>query len=146
MPSFCWSLTRARFPRTIPSLLSEFVAHTSPEIIEKNMGWTRGQFDELPPTELYIFEAPLPDSLEAEKRFLGENLETENKYTFKMAAMEPTKKTSGGEARIVDSTVFPVSKGIAAAMVTIRPGGYSRDALAPECERVAILDQGARGA
>lgn len=104
-------------------LLSEFVAHTSPEIIEKNMGWTRGQFDELPRTELYIFEAPLPDSLEAEKRFLGANLETENKYTFKMAAMTPTKKTAGGEARIVDSTVFPVSKGIAAAMVTIRPGG-----------------------
>jgi oxalate decarboxylase len=103
-------------------LLSEFLAHTSPEIIQKNMGWTREQFDELPPTELYIFEAPLPDSLEAEKRFLGEHLETENKYTFKMTAMQPTKKTVGGEARIVDSTVFPVSKGIAAAMVTLKPG------------------------
>ena len=104
-------------------LLSEFVAHTPPEIVRKNMGWTRTQFDQLPPTELYIFEAPLPDSLEAERRFLGENLETENKYTFRMAAMQPTKKTAGGEARIVDSTIFPVSKGIAAAMVTIRPGG-----------------------
>lgn len=103
-------------------LLSEFLAHTPPEIIQKNMGWTREQFDQLPPTELYIFEAPLPDSLEAEKRFLGEHLETENNYTFKMTAMQPTKKTAGGEARIVDSTVFPVSKGIAAAMVTLKPG------------------------
>jgi oxalate decarboxylase len=103
-------------------LLSEFLAHTSPEIVEKNTGWPRAQFDKLPPTELYIFEASLPDSLEAEKRFLGENLETENNYTFKMTAMQPTKKTAGGEARIVDSTVFPVSKGIAAAMVTLKPG------------------------
>ena len=103
-------------------LLSEFVAHTPPEVIQQNMGWNRQQFDKLPETELYIFPADQPGSLEAEKRFLGENLETENKYTFKMAAMNPTKKTDGGEVRIVDSTVFPVSTGIAAAMVTIKPG------------------------
>jgi oxalate decarboxylase len=103
-------------------LLSELLAHTSPEILQKNTSWPRAQFDKLPPTELYIFEASLPDSLEAEKRFLGENLETENKYTFKMNAMQPTMKTAGGEARIVDSTNFPVSKGIAAAMVTLKPG------------------------
>jgi oxalate decarboxylase len=103
-------------------LLSEFLAHTPPEIVQKNMGWPRAQFDKLPETQLYIFEAPLPDSLEAEKRFLGESLETVNRYTFKMSAMPPTKKTAGGEVRIVDSTVFPVSKGVAAAMVTLRPG------------------------
>ena len=103
-------------------LLSEFLAHTSPEILQKNTSWPRAQFDKLPPTELYIFEASLPDSLEAEKRFLGENLETENNYTFKMTSIQPTKKTAGGEARIVDSTVFPVSKGIAAAIITLKPG------------------------
>jgi oxalate decarboxylase len=103
-------------------LLSEFAVHTPPEIIQKNMGWSREQFDKLPQTQLYIFEAPLPDSLEAERRFLGKYLETENKYTFKMAAMPATQKNGGGEARIVDSTVFPVSKGIAAAMVTLKPG------------------------
>jgi oxalate decarboxylase len=104
-------------------LLSEFVAHTSPELIHKNMGWSRQEFDQLPPTELYIFEAPLPGPLEDDKRFLGENLETEKQYTFKMAAMPPTQRTSGGEARVVDSTNFPVAKNIAAAMVTIKPGG-----------------------
>jgi oxalate decarboxylase len=104
-------------------LLSEFVAHTSPEILQKNMGWSRQEFDQLPPTELYIFEAPLPGPLEDDRRFLGENLETETKYTFKMASMAPTQKTAGGEARVVDSTNFPVAKNIAAAMVTIKPGG-----------------------
>jgi oxalate decarboxylase len=104
-------------------LLSEFLAHTDPEIIQKNMGWSRQNFDELPPTELYIFEAPLPGPLEDDQRFLGEHLETEKKYTFKMGSMAPTQKTAGGEVRVVDSSNFPVATNIAAAMVTIKPGG-----------------------
>lgn len=104
-------------------LLSEFLAHTPPEIIEKNMGWDRQEFDQLPPTELYIFDAPLPGPLEDDKKFLGEFLETETKYTFKMAAMPPTQKTAGGETRVVDSGNFPIAAKIAAAMVTIEPGG-----------------------
>jgi oxalate decarboxylase len=104
-------------------LLSEFLAHTPPEVVEKNTGWKRQEWDQLPPTELYIFEAPLPGSLEADKRFLGRFLETENRYTFKMGSMKPTSQSASGEVRIVDSSNFPVAKNIAAAMVTIKPGG-----------------------
>jgi len=104
-------------------LLSEFLARTPPEILQKNTGWSRQVFDQLPPTELYIFEAPLPGRLEDDKRFLGPNLETKIKYTFKMASMPPTGKSAGGETRVVDSTNFPVALNIAAAMVTIKPGG-----------------------
>jgi oxalate decarboxylase len=104
-------------------LLSEFLAHTSPDLVQKNMGWSRQVFDKLPATELYIFEAPLPASLEEDRRFLGKYLETETKYTFRMAAMDPTQKTAGGETRVVDSSNFPVATGIAGAMVTIKPGG-----------------------
>jgi oxalate decarboxylase len=104
-------------------LLSEFLAHTSPELIQKNTSWPRQAFDQLPATELYIFEAPLPGPLEDDKRFLAEHLETKIDYTFKMAAMQPTQKTAGGETRVVDSTNFPVATNIASAMVTIKPGG-----------------------
>jgi oxalate decarboxylase len=104
-------------------LLSEFLAHTSPDIVQKNMGWSRQVFNQLPATELYIFEAPLPGPLEDDRRFLGENLETKIKYTFKMASMPPTMKTAGGETRVVDSTNFPIALNIAAAMVTIKTGG-----------------------
>ena len=103
-------------------LLSEFLAHTSPEIVQKNTGWSRKTFDELPATELYIFEAPLPGPLEDDRRFLGANLETVNRYTFKMTSMQPTFSTSGGEVRIVDSSNFPIARNIAAAMVTLKPG------------------------
>jgi oxalate decarboxylase len=104
-------------------LLSEFLAHTLPEVVEKNTGWKRPEWDQLPATELYIFEAPLPGSLEADKRYLGRFLETENLYTFKMGSMKPTSQSANGEVRIVDSSNFTVAKNIAAAMVTIKPGG-----------------------
>ena len=39
-----------------------------------------------------------------------------------MAAMQPTLSSPGGDARVVDSTNFPISSSIAAAMVTIKPG------------------------
>ena len=43
-------------------------------------------------------------------------------YTFKTATMAPTRTTAGGEVRIVDSSNFPVSTRIAAAIVTLKPG------------------------
>jgi oxalate decarboxylase len=103
-------------------LLSEFLAHIPPEVIQKNMGWTRQEWDQLPPTQLYIFPAEQPGPLDADKRFLGENLETENQYTFKMSRMKPTTTATGGNVKVVDSTVFPISTKIAAAQVTLKPG------------------------
>jgi oxalate decarboxylase len=100
-------------------LVSEFLAYTSPELVKKNTGWSRETIDKLPKKELYIFDSTPPASLADDKRFLGEHLETKNRYTFKMAAMKPTLSSPGGDARVVDSTNFPISTGIAAAMVTI---------------------------
>jgi len=40
-----------------------------------------------------------------------------------MKAMAPTKSSQGGEVRIVDSSCFPPSTHIAAALVTLKPGG-----------------------
>ncbi len=105
-------------------LVSEFLAHTPPEVVKKNMGWDRQQWDKLPPTQLYIFPAELPGTLEADKRFMGEHLETEKQYTFKgMSTLKPAAENAGGAARIVDSRNFPVSRNVAAAMVTLKPGG-----------------------
>jgi oxalate decarboxylase len=103
-------------------LLSEFLAHIPPEIVQKNMGWTRQEWNQLPPTQLYIFPAELPGPLEDDKRFLGANLETQNQYTFKLSAMAPTTTNKGGEVRVVDSANFPISANIAAAQVNLKPG------------------------
>lgn len=103
-------------------LISEFLAHTSPDLVAKSTGWSKATIAQLPKEQLYIFPAELPGPLEGDQQALGEHRETTNKYTFKMAAMPPTTATASGEARIVDSTNFTISKKIAAAMLTIRPG------------------------
>jgi oxalate decarboxylase len=104
-------------------LLSETLAHTPPEIVRKNMGWTRREWETLPETELYIFPSNVPGPLEADKGFLGEHLDTATQYTFHgMSTMPPTYETAGGSIRIVDSGNFGVSQNIAAALVTLKPG------------------------
>jgi oxalate decarboxylase len=105
-------------------LISEWVAHTPPEILTKNSNLDQSAIAKLPTNELYIFPADLPRSLAQDRAAVGEkSAGSGTQYTFKMEAMSPTKKSSGGEVRIVDSRNFQVSKNIASALVTVKPGG-----------------------
>jgi oxalate decarboxylase len=66
----------------------------------------------------------LPGSLEDDKRGVGgKAVESKIDYTFRMASMKPTKENDGGSVRVVDSSNFPASKAVAAALVTVKPGG-----------------------
>jgi oxalate decarboxylase len=102
-------------------LLSETVAHTPRNVLAKNFGLDKNALAKLPKDELYIFPAKLPPSLAEDKAAIGgQRVESPVRYTFKMSTMEPTRKTPGGEVRIVDSRNFPVN--IASALVTLKPG------------------------
>ena len=104
-------------------LLSEFVAHTPRNVLMKNFGLGKDAIAKLPKQELYMFPAALPLSLAQDKAAVGgRRVESPIQYTFKMSAMTPTRKTPGGEVRIVDSRNFPVSKNVASALVTLKPG------------------------
>jgi oxalate decarboxylase len=105
-------------------LLSEWVAHTPPDVLSKNFGLPESALKNLPTSFLYIFPADLPKSLAEDKAAVGgQKVQSPIQYTFKMEAMAPTRRTTGGEIRIVDSHNFPVSKNVATAMNTIKPGG-----------------------
>ncbi len=105
-------------------LLSEWVARTPPEVLEKNFRLDRSEIEKLPTSEMFIFPAALPGTLAQDKTAVGgPQVESHINYTFKMQGMAPTKSTAGGEVRIVDSHNFPPSKSIAAGIVTLKPGG-----------------------
>jgi len=105
-------------------LLSEWIAHTPPEVLAKNTGLDARVFEKTPGAPLYIFPGKVPGSLEQDKAEIGgEAVASRYQYTFKLKSMAPTKETKGGSVRIVDSRNFPVSKHIAAALVTVKPGG-----------------------
>ena len=105
-------------------LLSDWLAHTPPEVIAKNFKLPESALHNLPDDELYIFPGTIPGSVEDDKRAVGgKAVESKVDYTFRMEAMKPTVANDGGEVRIVDSSVFGASKAIAAALVRIKPGG-----------------------
>lgn len=105
-------------------LLSEWVAHTPGLVLSKNFGLPKTALAKLPTDSMYIFPADLPKTLEQDRSAVGgQSVRSPIQYTFKMASMAPTKRTAGGEVRIVDSHNFPASQNMAAAMVTVKPGG-----------------------
>jgi oxalate decarboxylase len=104
-------------------LISEFVAHVPPDILTKNSRLSPSDIAKLPKEQLYIFPAPLPQSLAADRAAIGSSHLAPQQYTFKMTSMAPTVKNAGGEVRIVDSSNFPVSTSIAAGLLRIKPGG-----------------------
>jgi len=104
-------------------LLTDWLHHTSPEVLSKNFDVPASTFARVPPKELFIFERPLPRPLAEEKRAVEEITGgVPNSFAFFTRKMAPTKVTKGGEVKIVDAKNFPASN-IAAAIVTLKPGG-----------------------
>jgi oxalate decarboxylase len=104
-------------------LLSDSVSHIPPEVLAKNFGVSEQALKNVPKQELFIFQAPLPESLETDKRVAaGAAGKSTRDFAFKTMEMPVTKRTKGGEVRIVDSNQFKVST-TAMAMVTVHPGG-----------------------
>ena len=105
-------------------LLSEWIAHTPPEVLMKNFGLDREALAKLPTEALYIFPGAVPANTVAQdqEEIGGSAVASPKQHTFKLKSMAPTKSTKGGEVRIVDSRNFPLSTHVAAALVTLKPG------------------------
>ena len=105
-------------------LLSDWMAHTPKDVLAKNFGVPEKAFDKLPSKELFIFQAAVPGPLEADRKAAaGARGLSSQDFAFRTLQMPLTKRTRGGEVRIVDSSQFKASKNIAAAIVTVHPGG-----------------------
>jgi oxalate decarboxylase len=104
-------------------LLSDSVAHLPHEVLSKNFGVGEGAFANLPRQELFIFQTDVPGGLEADQKAAAGALgKSPQDFAFRTMAVPPTKHTTGGEVRIVDSRNFKVST-TAMALVTVHPGG-----------------------
>jgi len=105
-------------------LLSDWMAHTPPEIVAKNFGTSQKAIATLPRKELFIFQSEVPGPLEEDRRRAAGALgPSPIDFAFRTMNMPPTKRNKGGEVRIIDSSNFKIATTIAAAIVTVRPGG-----------------------
>jgi oxalate decarboxylase len=104
-------------------LITDWLSHTPKEVLGKNFNVPPSTFDKVPKKELFIFQAELPGDLKAEQAQAAEGTGTVPKsFDFKASTMKPTKVTRGGNVKIIDSKIFPVTP-ISAAIVTLKPGG-----------------------
>ena len=102
-------------------LLSDWFKHIPPEVLAKNFNVPVSTFAHLPsPKDEYIFAGKLPGNVASESPKKGKK--STQKFTHRMMQQSPII-SAGGEVRITDSSNFPVSKTIAAALVEIAPGG-----------------------
>jgi oxalate decarboxylase len=100
--------------------ISDWFAHTPKDVLSANFGVPESAFANIPSNQLYIYQAEVPGPLESQK--------IQSPYgtiplSFKHQLLAQTPiKTPGGSVRVVDSSNFPISKTIAAALVEIEPG------------------------
>jgi len=105
-------------------LLSDSMAHLPPEVLSKNFGVTEVSLKKLPKEELFIFQTAVPGALEADQVAAAGRLgKSPVDFAFRTMQMPPTRRTKGGEVRIIDSSTFKASTNVAMAMVTVHPGG-----------------------
>ena len=105
-------------------LLSEWIAHTPPEVIAKNFGVSEKALASMSKKELFIFQAAVPGPLEEDRRIAAGKLgPSPIEFAFRTMQHPPSKRNNSGEVRVIDSSTFKISTAIAAAIVTVKPGG-----------------------
>src|SRR5437667_1143031 len=86
-------------------LLSDSIGHIPREVLSKNFGVAEKALDGLPGKELFIFQPEVPGPLEADQKAAAGSLGASSQdFAFRTMEMPPTKRTKGGEVRIVDSS------------------------------------------
>jgi oxalate decarboxylase len=102
-------------------LISDWFKHTPNDVLAKNFGVPATFFGHTPdPSERYIFPVQVPGALASDK--IPGATAVPQSLSHRMLEQQPIK-TKSGTVRITDSSVFPASKNIAAALVEVEPGG-----------------------
>lgn len=104
-------------------LLTDWFNHIPPDVLAKNFNTSASTFANVPKEKLYIFQSQEPRSLAEEQQQASEGTGAVNeKFVFRPAQLQSHASHAGGEVKIVDNKVFPVTD-IAAAIVRLKPGG-----------------------
>ena len=106
-------------------MLTDWMAHTPPDVLAANFGVPAESFKNIPLEQLWIFQGEDPGPLATDQRAVrSAKGEPRPPFIFSLGDMTPIRQTQGGSfVRIADSKNFNVSTTMAAALVTVKPGG-----------------------
>jgi len=112
--------------------ITDWFAHTPKDVLSANFGVPEHAFRNIPKDQVYIFQGTAPGTLESQK--VEDPFGTVPlSFTHRLLAQAP-QVFPGGTVRIVDSTNFPISTTVAAALVEIKPGGMREMHLHPNAD------------
>ncbi len=104
-------------------LLTDWMAHTPPDIVARNFGVSEAAISKMPTKEKFIFQTDVPGPLDVDKRVAAGALgPSSTDFAFRTMDVPPTKRNKSGEVRIIDSGNFKITT-TSAAIVTVKPGG-----------------------
>lgn len=104
-------------------LITDWFNHTPLDVLAKNFGVPESAFADLPrdiDRTRYMFVADVPGPL-ATDTVTSPNGTIPVSYSHRLLAQDPITMP-GGQVRVVDSSNFPASTAIAAALVEVEPG------------------------
>jgi oxalate decarboxylase len=105
-------------------LLTDWMAHTPPDVVAKNFGVAQAALAKMPKREKFIFQAEVPGPLAEDQRIAAGALgPSPIDFAFRTTQHPAPTKLKNGEVRVIDSSSFKISTTVAAAIVTVRPGG-----------------------
>ena len=103
-------------------LLTDWIAHTPPDVLAKNFGVPKEAFSNIPLNNLWIFQGKEPGDLAADRAAARVQPGTEP-VVFSLSRTKPFKETKSGRIQVADSTNFKIAKTVASSLITVEPGG-----------------------
>jgi oxalate decarboxylase len=108
-------------------LVTDFFAHTPPEILSQNFQVPADTFPRIPLWDRYIFQGELPGPLAADQAaILSPEGLPKNPFSFSLKGVKDKpffRQGPGGTVQIADSRNFLANTFVAASLVTLVPGG-----------------------
>jgi oxalate decarboxylase len=105
-------------------MVTDWVAHTPPDVLALNFGVPADAFANIPLTNRWIFQGEDPGPLAADQQAVKSSRGAPaHPFVFSLGRKAPDRQTRGGFVQIADSSNFKASTTVAAALVTVRPGG-----------------------
>ncbi len=100
--------------------ITDWIAHTPPHILSRNLGLPESAFAQFPKKEVYIGPGKVP--AEALESFRNTELEpSQSQHKFRLDKLAP-RVLEGGEERIVSSREFPIQTTLTAVRMDLKPG------------------------
>ena len=103
-------------------LVTDWIAHTPPEVLAKNFGVPADSFAKIPLDDLWIFQGREPGPLAADQAAVAAGGTPPNPFSFSLLGTKPVKENASGSLHMVDSRSFKVSTTVAGVVERIKPG------------------------